>query len=215
MILIKRNLHVEMKDLISKRNSGRKRLLLHACCAPCSSAVIEKLEKDFDITLFFYNPNITDEHEYTKRYMELKRLIGEMPLKYPIALLDGGFEKHSFFQISKGFEKEKEGGARCFLCYEQRLQKTAEIAQENAFDYFCTTLSISPYKNAQKLCEIGERVGALHHVPYLPSDFKKENGYKRSIELSNIYKLYRQDYCGCDFSKKQREEQKKNMCIDI
>lgn len=181
-------------------------LLLHACCAPCSSYVLEYLSEYFNITVFYYNPNITDEAEYKKRVLEEQRLIAEMPTKSPVKFLEGEYEPERFFDMSRGLENVPEGGERCFKCYRLRLAVTAEAAKEKQFDYFTTTLSISPLKNAQKLNEIGaeeaERVG----IPYLFSDFKKREGYKRSIQLSAQYGLYRQNYCGCIFSKKESEE---------
>ncbi len=180
-------------------------LLLHACCAPCSSYVLEYLSEYFNITIFYYNPNITDKAEYSKRVAEEQRLISEMPLKNPVKFIEGKYDPEKFFEMAKGMEDIPEGGARCFECYRMRIAETADIAKENGFDYFTTTLSISPLKNAQKLNEIGggeaEKVG----IPYLFSDFKKREGYKRSIQLSAEYNLYRQNYCGCVYSKKEAE----------
>lgn len=188
---------------------GRKTLLLHACCAPCSSYVLEYLSEYFDITVLFYNPNITEEYEYKKRSDELKRLINEMPHINKIELTDGGYDPKAFTEAVKGLENEPEGGKRCFKCYRLRLEKAAKLASEKGFDYFTTTLSISPHKNAQGLNEIGGELSETYGVSYLFSDFKKRNGYKRSCELSEIYNLYRQDYCGCVYSKKERTENKK------
>lgn len=184
----------------------RPTLLLHACCAPCSSYVLEYLTEYFDITVFFYNPNITENAEYKKRADELKRLISELPHKNEIKFIDGGYAPEKFIEISKGFENLPEGGERCFKCYRLRLEEAAKIAAKNNFDYFTTTLSISPHKNAQVLNEIGREISDTVGVGYLFSDFKKRNGYKRSCELSEIYNLYRQDYCGCIYSKKEREK---------
>lgn len=181
-------------------------LLLHACCAPCSSYVLEYLSEFFSITLFFYNPNITEEEEYHKRVAEAKRLISEMPMKNPVKFLEGRYDPERFFEIAKGLEAVPEGGARCFECYRLRLREAADIAAKNGFDYFTTTLSISPLKNAQKLNEIGGEEAERAGVPYLFSDFKKREGYKRSIQLSAQYGLYRQNYCGCIYSRKEAEK---------
>jgi len=182
-------------------------LLLHACCAPCSSYVLEYLSQYFSITIFYYNPNITEESEYRKRVAEEQRLISELPAKNKISFIEGRYDPERFYEMAKGKEDIPEGGARCFDCYRLRIAETADIAKEKGFDYFTTTLSISPLKNAQKLNEIGgeeaERVG----IPYLFSDFKKREGYKRSIQLSAQYNLYRQNYCGCVYSKKDAHDQ--------
>lgn len=183
-------------------------LLLHACCAPCSSYVIEYLSGYFDITLFYYNPNISPEKEYRCRVDEVNRLICEMPSAKDVKFIEGEYDTDSFFAGAKGHETEDEGGARCFECYRLRLDRSARFAKENGFDYYTTTLSISPYKNAEKLNTIGAEIGEKYGVKYLFSDFKKKNGYKRSIELSNEYGLYRQDYCGCVFSKAAAERKK-------
>ena len=183
-------------------------LLLHSCCAPCSSYCLEYLCNYFRITVFYYNPNIYPEAEYAKRVQEQKHFIERLPAKYPIQFVEGAFEKERFYEIVKGYEQCKEGGERCFRCYELRLEETAKLAKELGMDYFTTTLSISPLKNAEKLNEIGEKVGAIYEVAHLSSDFKKKNGYKRSVELSKEYGMYRQDYCGCVFSKQEREQEK-------
>ena len=217
-------------DKLTKRleAEGRvPRLLLHSCCAPCSSYVLEYLSNYFSITVFYYNPNIFPESEYTKRICEQQMLIDRLTVKYPVMFVAGPYDSERFFQMAKGLEHVKEGGVRCHKCYELRLRETARMAKNAEFDYFTTTLSISPLKKADKLneigCdgskvhatagasliekkadklnEIGRRLGDEYGVPYLLSDFKKKNGYKRSIELSREYGLYRQDYCGCVFSK--------------
>jgi len=175
-------------------------LLLHSCCAPCSSYCLEYLTNYFHVTIYYYNPNISYKEEYDRRVQEQIRLIKTMPVKYPISFLEGTYEPEAFYQIAKGLEDQPEGGERCFACYELRLLEAAKCAKENGFDYFTTTLSISPHKNAAKLNEIGEKTGSVYGVSYLNSDFKKRNGYKRSIELSKEYDLYRQDYCGCVYS---------------
>lgn len=179
------------------------RLFLHSCCAPCSTYVLEYLSQYFRITDFFYNPNIDPESEYTKRIVELQRLIDTMPLRHSVSFLAGPYDRDKFYAMVRGLEHVKEGGERCFKCYELRLRETARLAVEGEYDYFTTTLSISPHKNADKLNEIGNRLGEEYGVAYLPSDFKKKNGFKRSIELSAKYDLYRQNYCGCIFSKMQ------------
>lgn len=180
-------------------------LLLHSCCAPCSSYCLETLSEDFAITVFYYNPNIYPREEYDKRVAELQRLIVEMPMKNPVTFVERGYDEGEFFQAVKGFEDIREGGERCFRCYRLRLERTAQLARELGADYFTTTLSISPYKNAQKLNEISEELGEIYDVKALPADFKKREGYKRSVQLSAEYGLYRQDYCGCIFSKRERE----------
>ncbi len=189
------------KTLDDLQQGAKPRLLLQVCCAPCSSYVLEYLNKHFDITLFFYNPNISPQDEYFFRADELKRLTREMPLETIPNIVVCDYDYNEFLEIASGKEDLPEGGARCFLCYELRLERTAQFAKEKNFDYFCTTLSISPHKNAQKLNEIGKALSNKYNVPYLFSDFKKKNGYKRSIELSKEYNLYRQDYCGCEFPK--------------
>ena len=178
-------------------------LLLHSCCAPCSSYVLEYLSEYFKITVLYYNPNISPKEEYEARVREQKRLIGEMDFTYPVSFLEGNYVPEDFYEMAKGHENDKEGGERCFLCYEMRLREAAEAAKMGNFDYFTTTLSISPLKNAQKLNEIGIRLAKEYGIAYLKSDFKKKNGYKRSVELSAEHHLYRQDYCGCVFSKRE------------
>lgn len=185
------------------------RLFLHSCCAPCSSYVLEYLRQYFRITVFYYNPNISMESEYQKRVKEQKRLIESYNEQasegkwYPIEIIEGDYEPDVFFEMAKGLEQCPEGGERCFACYELRLLKTAELAVEGKFDYFTTTLSISPLKNAKKLNEIGEKLEKEYGVKWLVSDFKKRDGYKRSIELSKEYGLYRQNYCGCVYSRRE------------
>lgn len=185
-------------------NTPKQKMLLHACCAPCSSHVLEVLSGLYDITIFFYNPNITEEEEYKKRVVELIRFVGEAPFAMGVKVIDGDYEPELFFEMSKGLEEEPERGKRCYKCYELRMRKTAKYAAENGYDVFTTTLSISPYKNAKWLNEIGERLSDEYQIGYLYSDFKKKNGYARSIELSHEYNLYRQDYCGCIYSKEER-----------
>lgn len=209
-----RNYSKELEQILGNEQNRGKRLFLHSCCAPCSSYVLEYLRKFFAITVFYYNPNITEQEEYFKRVEEQKRLIREFNRQledvnlteaYPIEVIEGDYQRELFFDSVKGLENCKEGGERCFVCYELRLRETAKRAKELQADYFTTTLTISPLKNAAKLNEIGERLAQEYSVPFLPSDFKKKNGYQRSIELSKEYDLYRQDYCGCIYSKLERE----------
>ncbi len=189
-----------MEEQISNIKEGTK-LLLHACCAPCSSAVLERIANHFKITIFYYNPNITSKEEYDKRIEEIKKLISIVKPKYKIDLIEGNYDKEKFLEISKGLENEPERGRRCYKCYNLRLEETARIAEELNYPYFCTTLTLSPHKRVDWLNEIGERLNNEYTPTYLYSDFKKKEGYKRSIVLSKEYGLYRQDYCGCIFSK--------------
>jgi len=204
------NYQKELEKLVSGLQKEGKvpRLLLHSCCAPCSSYVLEYLSNHFEITVFYYNPNIFPENEYTKRILEQQMLIADMKTKHQVSFIAGNYDRERFFAMAAGLEHLKEGGDRCFKCYELRLDEAARVAKEGGFDYFTTTLSISPMKNADKLNEIGMEVGSKYGVSYLQSDFKKKNGYKRSIELSNEYGLYRQDYCGCEFSFRDRQKEK-------
>ncbi|MTK09076.1 MAG: epoxyqueuosine reductase QueH [Hungatella sp.] len=208
-----RNYQKELDQIIEEIKELNKvpRLLIHSCCAPCSSYVLEYLSQYFEITVYFYNPNIYPPLEYIRRVEEQDRLIQEMNFVHPVTLQTGAYEPQEFYRIVEGLEKEPEGGLRCFRCYELRLQEAAKIAQAGRFDYFTTTLSISPLKNADKLNEIGEKLGKEYRVAYLPSDFKKKNGYKRSVELSKEHDLYRQDYCGCVFSQRERQT-KESSC---
>ena len=198
------NYDILMEEEIEKIKGKEKTLLLHACCAPCSSAVLERLSSYFKITIFYYNPNITEEDEYKKRVVELERLISKLNTVNPISFLEGDYNSKVFFDTVRGFENLGEGSERCFRCYRLRLEETAKKASELGFDYFTTTLSISPYKNSKVLNDIGYELENKYNINYLCADFKKKNGYKRSIELSNIYGLYRQDYCGCIYSKQER-----------
>jgi len=210
-----RNYQKELDSILCGLNAeGREpSLLLHSCCAPCSSYCLEYLRDYFRITVFYYNPNITEQEEYRKRVREEIRLIGaynslrreDGGKREEIQIIEGDYEPDSFFEMAEGLENCPEGGERCFRCYELRLRKTAELAAKQGFDYFTTTLTISPLKNAGKLNEIGERLAKEYGSAWLPSDFKKRDGYKRSIELSKEYDLYRQDYCGCVFSKEERD----------
>jgi hypothetical protein len=210
-----RNYSKELDKIMADASERGKHLFLHSCCAPCSSYVLEYLRSFFRITVFYYNPNITEDTEYRKRVAEQKRLIAafnSQPIcdAFPIEIMEGDYDTQSFFQSIRGLEQCREGGERCFACFTLRLRETAEKAREAGADYFTTTLTISPLKNAGKINEIGELLSKEYGVPFLPSDFKKKNGYQRSVELSAKYGLYRQDYCGCIFSKAERELAKKN-----
>ena len=189
-------------DEILKNNIG-KSVLLHSCCAPCSSYCIEYLSKYMNITVFYYNPNIEPFDEYLKRKEEQKRLISELKTDYKVDFMDCDYDNELYKKIISGLEKEPEGGSRCLKCYNLRLEATAIKAKENNFDFFCTTLTVSPYKNSQILNKIGEELENKYNINYLYSDFKKKEGYKRSIMLSKEYNLYRQDYCGCIYSKRE------------
>ncbi|MBQ8132016.1 MAG: epoxyqueuosine reductase QueH [Bacilli bacterium] len=196
------NFDLKMQEQLKEIPEGEK-LLLHACCAPCTSGCLEHIADHFQIDIFFYNPNITEEKEYEKRLNELKRFIPEFKTKYPIQVIDGEYDAKKFFEISKGLENEPERGKRCYKCYELRIEETARMAEKLGYRYFTTTLSLSPHKNVEWVNEIGERFGQNYDTNFLYCDFKKREGYKRSIELSKIYNLYRQDYCGCIYSKKE------------
>lgn len=187
------------------------KLLLHVCCAPCSSHVLETLENEYEITAFFYNPNITEESEYQKRIEELNRFVGEAPFAQNVVVEEGPYEPNLFFDMSKGLEEEPERGSRCYKCYEMRLRESAKYAKEHGYDLFTTTLSISPHKNAAWLNEIGMRLAEEYGIDYLYSDFKKKNGYARSIQLSKEYNLYRQNYCGCIYSKAEAEKYRRKL----
>lgn len=197
------NYQRELEKIIDNITAGERkpRLLLHGCCAPCSSYVLEYLSEYFEITELFYNPNIYPEEEYIFRSSELKRLIGGMGLADRVNIIVEDYDSEEFFDIAKGLEKCPEGGERCFKCYEFRLRRAAQTASDRGFDWFCTTLSISPLKNAEKINELGRKLENEYGVKFLPSDFKKKDGYKRSVELSEKYDLYRQNFCGCVYSK--------------
>lgn len=197
-----RNFQKELDKLIEKNRSEgvTPSLLLHSCCAPCSSYCLFYLSQYFSITLLYYNPNIYPEEEYFHRVQEQKRLINEMEFKNPVSFTEGKFDPQEFYSAVKGLENCKEGTERCFKCYELRLREAAEYAKKGSFDYFTTTLSISPLKNAAKINEIGEKIAEEYGIKHLPSDFKKKEGYKKSTILSKQYGLYRQNYCGCVFS---------------
>lgn len=188
----------EKKDVVPS-------VLLHSCCAPCSSYVIEYLSNYFYITILYYNPNISPMEEYLKRKEEQIKLINTMKTKYDVNIIDCDYDNDLYQKVVTGYEMEPERGSRCNICFKLRLDKTALLAHDNNFDYFATTLTLSPYKNAKLINEIGFQLEKKYDVNYLASDFKKRNGYKRSIELSKLYNLYRQDYCGCIYSKRDRE----------
>ncbi len=214
----KRNYQKELDQILEEQEQqGRvPKLFLHSCCAPCSSYVLEYLSRYFQITLFYYNPNIYPEEEYHKRVEEQKQFMFRIQrdmqetekLCHPMEFLEGAYEKERFYQMARGMEELPEGRERCFRCYELRLREAARQAKKLEMDYFTTTLSISPLKNAEKLNEIGEGLAEEYGVPYLVSDFKKKNGFKRSTELSGMYDMYRQDYCGCVFSMRERQDRK-------
>ncbi len=198
------NYQKKLDELIEKlqKENAKPTLLLHACCAPCSSYCLEYLSKTFDITVLFYNPNIESEMEFNKRVDELIRFIDECRSIEGVNLEILDYDNSEFYDAVEGMEDAEEGGARCFKCYELRLRKTAEYAKENDFEYITTTLTISPHKNSDKINEIGMKVADEFGLKYLLSDFKKNDGFKRSIELSKEYDLYRQSFCGCEFSKR-------------
>lgn len=203
----RRNYQKELDHVLSEVREGEKtpRLLLHSCCAPCSSYVMEYLSNYFEITVYYYNPNIYPYEEYNRRIKEQEKLIGEIKAVRPITFRAGPYEPDEFFRMAKGLEKEKEGGKRCYKCFVLRLTEAAKVAAAGRYDYFTTTLTISPLKNAAWLNEIGEALAKEYRVRFLPSDFKKRDGYKRSVELSEKYGLYRQDYCGCVYSREARD----------
>ena len=194
------NYNDQMLDIINNLDE-RKKLLLHSCCAPCSSSVIERLAPFFDITVFYYNPNISPKEEYELRKQEQINFIKKIQDKYNIDYIEADYDNELYEDKIKDLKNEPEGGLRCFVCYEMRLDKTASKAKELNYDFFTTTLSVSPYKNASKINEIGKKLEDKYNIKFLPSDFKKKNGYLRSIELARNYKLYRQNYCGCIYSR--------------
>ena len=196
------NYQIILEDTLKKLDK-KKKLLLHACCAPCSSYVIEYLTNYFDITILYYNPNIDTKEEFEYRFAELKRFVNEFKTKNLVKVVSLGYDNKEYYDEIKGLESELEGGKRCLKCFNLRLKKACLYAKENNFDYFTTTLTISPLKNSKVLNEIGHELETIYGVPYLYSDFKKKDGYKRSIVLSQQYNLYRQDYCGCKFSKRK------------
>lgn len=210
----RRNYQRELDSILDRIPRGEKRLFLHSCCAPCSSYVLEYLSAYFQVTVFYFNPNISPDGEYRHRLAEQKRLIERFNRegnRYPILVQEGEYVPQSFYDMARGLESCPEGGERCEKCFRLRLEETARQALAAGADYFTTTLSISPLKNAPLLNRIGEELARTYGIPWLPSDFKKKNGYKRSVELSAEYELYRQDYCGCIFSKEERARQTDNL----
>lgn len=201
------------EEEISKASAGERvpSVLLHSCCAPCSSYCIEYLSQYFRVTVFYYNPNIYPDSEYYHRVKEQQEFINRFPAKYPVGFIEGDFDTQEFYKAAKGLEQEPERGARCTECFKLRLGRTAEVASEKRFDYFTSTLTISPMKDAALLNQIGSEMGEVHGVKWLPSDFKKKNGYLRSCELSREYGIYRQDYCGCVFSYNERQKEKERF----
>lgn len=202
------NYQKKLDEILTCEDTRSKRLLLHACCAPCSSHCLTYLEGKIRITAYYYNPNITDRAEHDKRAEELKRLVGILNSEYPEAVIEtaiGAFEPELFYEAARGLEKEPERGSRCAKCFELRLRETARKARAEGYDFFATTLTLSPLKDARLINETGERIAREEGVSWLPSDFKKQEGFKHSVELSDKYGLYRQDYCGCPFSKRGTE----------
>ncbi len=202
------NYQKKLEEIIACETAAGRvpRLLLHSCCAPCSSYVLEYLSEYFEITVLYYNPNISPASEYEARAAEQERLIAELPAKHPITFLAGTYEPERFYRAVSGLEGCPEGGERCTVCYELRLREAAEAAVRGGFDFFTTTLSISPLKDAERLNAIGRALSEEYGAAYLYSDFKKKGGYQRSIELSGTYRLYRQNYCGCVFSKEEQQK---------
>ncbi len=196
---MKENYDLKMQEII-KSLDKKPTLLLHSCCGPCSTAVLERLVEFFDVSVFFFNPNITESEEYNLR-LETERKFLSDKYQGKVPLIEGRYFSREFFEAVKGLEKEAEGGKRCEVCFKMRLLETAKYAKENGFEYFCSTLTVSPHKNAELINELGEKIASDVGVKILPSDFKKQNGFKRSTEISNEYELYRQNYCGCLFSK--------------
>ena len=206
------NYNLEMeRELARLQKEGRRPVLvLHSCCAPCSSAVLERLHEAFRLVVFYYNPNISPEAEFRHRAEEQKRLVQEMPLRGDACVVEGEYDPQCFYELVRGHEEDPEGGERCGICFEMRLRKTAEYARSIGAEYFTTTLSISPLKNAQRLNELGGALAGEYGLRYLFSDFKKKDGYRRSCVLSEEHGLYRQDFCGCVFSKMERERARAN-----
>lgn len=210
-----RNYSKELEKLISGLDGRVPTLLLHSCCAPCSSASLEYLSRHFSVSLLYYNPNISPVEEYEKRLRELQRLVRELPAEHPISIIPCEYRGEDFEVMSRGLESEPEGGARCLACYRLRLEEAARAAREHGLEYFTTTLTISPLKNAAAINRIGEELAEKYGVKHLPSDLKKRDGYKRSIELSRVYGLYRQDYCGCVYSKMERDRRIKERTDEL
>lgn len=203
----KKNYYIDFEKVIREIDlENPPSLLLHSCCGPCSTSVLELLNDYFKVTLLYYNPNIYPSEEYYKRLEEQKKVLDKVNGRFEIKFLEGRYDPAEYFDAVKGVEQLPEGSQRCFNCYELRLKEAAQFAKKLNMDYFATTLSVSPYKNAQIINELGEKIGAEYGVKHLPNDFKKKDGYKKSVELSKKWNIYRQDYCGCPFSKKEAEE---------
>ena len=202
----KENYQKELERVLESVEPGEKRLLLHSCCAPCSSSVLEYLSRYFRITVLFYDPNIWPEEEYLKRLEEEKRFIREKEFRFPVDIVETKYDPESFFEMAKGLEDCPERGERCLKCYRMRLRETAEYAAQNGYDFFATTLTLSPLKDPDAINSIGRELAEETGAVYLVSDFKKKDGYKRSLELSREYNLYRQNYCGCIFSRKEEKQ---------
>ena len=198
------NYDKQMQSVLASLGADRPRLLLHACCAPCSSAVLERLAEYFELSLLYYNPNIAPPAEYHRREAELERFVEQAGFSYPVIELP--YDPQAFYTAVQGLEQEPEKGARCTVCYRLRLEQTARYAADHGFAWFCTTLSISPLKDPVRINEIGQELAAQYGLHWLPSEFRKREGYKRSLTLSAEYGLYRQEYCGCVFSRRAREE---------
>ncbi|MBQ2946766.1 MAG: epoxyqueuosine reductase QueH [Bacilli bacterium] len=207
MMLANMIYQIVLDEILKQINLSGKtpKLLLHACCAPCSSYVLEYLSEFFEITIYYYNPNIHPENEYIRRLNELRKFLTEFKSKNKINLVEEIYNPLEYFNEVKGLENLGEKSKRCYKCYKLRMEKAVEYAKNNNFDYFTTTLSISPYKKSDWINEIGGMLENKYNIKYLYADFKKKNGYKRSLELSKEYGLYRQDYCGCIYSKQERE----------
>lgn len=203
------NYQKEMEKHLPREGERVPRLLLHVCCAPCSSYVLEYLSAYFEITVFYYNPNIEPEQEYRFRAAEEQRFIREIAPAHPITYTEGDYDPERFHEVSRGLEKEPEGGARCTECFRLRLERVAQACAAGGYDYFTTTLTISPLKDADRLNSIGQEMAARYGVKWLPSDFKKRGGYVRSVELSKEHDLYRQDFCGCVYSKAESLERQR------
>lgn len=206
----KKNYYIDFEKVIREIDlENPPSLLLHSCCGPCSTSVLELLSDYFKVTLLYYNPNIYPREEYYKRLEEQKKVLEKVSGRFEIKFLEGRYDPAEYFDAVKGVEQLPEGSQRCFNCYELRLKEAAQFAKNLNMDYFATTLSVSPYKNAQIINEIGEKIAQEYGVKHLPNDFKKKDGYKKSVELSKSWNIYRQDYCGCPFSKREAEEREK------
>jgi len=202
----RRNYQRELERIILRQGESRPRLLLHCCCGPCSSSVLEYLSQYFDITILWYNPNIYPQSEFEKRFQTLEQLIGQMGLADRVQVLTQPWRSEDYYRQVRGLENEPEGGLRCAECFRLRLKETARLAKQEGYDYFCTTLSLSRHKDAVLINSIGEELAEAVGISWLPSDFKKRDGENRSIELCEKYGVYRQLYCGCEFSLRRRQE---------